>query len=188
MPRPTMTLPRPTRARLRAFWLTGDGLAGTALEAGALRLGPHWVAIALPVGLVVTGLTGWFDPDLVRPVYERWNDLARVARHALRIWILLLAFQVVRTVGRTGAADGADGTPRSGSGWRPRETTERRAYPAPSPFPAWSGSRGWAAELRAWARRSGRPWVLALVPYLWLLRALGGRFGGGPAGHNYTLY
>ena len=188
MSRPRMTLPRPTRARLRAFWLAGDGLAGTAIEAGAWRMGLHWVALALLVGFLVTGFTGWLDPDLVRPVYERWNHLARLARHALRIWILFLAFQVIRTVGRHGAGEEADGSGRAASGWKPRRTTEPRAYPAPSPYAAPTGVRGWAVELATWTRRSGHPWVLALVPYLWMLRALGGRFGGGPSSHNYTLY
>jgi len=183
-----MTLPTPTRARLRVFWLAGDGLAGTAVEAGAWRLGLHAVALALLVGFLVNGFAGWLDPDLVRPFYERWNHVARYARSALRIWLLFLAFQVIRTVGRHGAGEEADGSGRAASGWKRRQTTEPGAYSATSPYAVPTGVRGWAAELAAWARRSGRPWVLALVPYLWILRALGGRFGGGPSSRNYTLY
>jgi hypothetical protein len=182
-----MAMRRPNRVRLRAFWLTTDGLAGGALELGAVRFGLHWAAILGAAGVVVAALAGWFDPDVALPFYEAWSWAASWARRLLLAWTLLLAFQVVRAAAWARSPEGGAADP--GSGWSARTTTPAASYPGTSPLPEPDGSRHWIARLVTWSWRSRQPWVLALVPFLVLLRGVGGaRAMRALQGRLYTLY
>lgn len=187
MPRLTMVLRRPNRVRLRAFWLTTDGLAGGALELGAWRFGLHWAAIVGAAGIAVAALAGWFDPDVALPFYQVWSWAATWARRILLAWTLLLAFQVVRAAAWARSRE-REGT-GSGSGWSARTTTPRASYPGTSLLPEPDGSRHWIGTLVRWSWRSHRPWVLVLVPFLALLRGMGGASALRTLqGRLYTLY
>lgn len=180
----------PRRAHLRSFALVIGGAAGlvaAALTSAYLGGVAGTAAGALVMLLIAT--PGWIQPELVRHAYRFWYlSSHRVARFARRALLWICYHSVFDLAGRAGNRLGIEPTGKA-SAW-----TERTTLPPPlfrsqdGSVVVDAGAHGWVRPLSGWALRSGRPWVLALVPFLVLLNALDDHRQDALPADIYTLY
>jgi hypothetical protein len=163
---------RPSRAALRAFWLTMSvwGGLGTAL------LVPLDVVSRLAVGVLVAALIvlgAWLCPRDAKALYRLWARASRLHARITRLVLLRLCHGVVFVaVGRAGSTLKLAPPRPDESLWVPRSTLASAAYR--SQFEATNGTSPvgpWMATA-TWSMRSGNLWTLALVPFLALIAAL----------------
>jgi len=160
------------RAWLRAFGLAAGGLAGLSCGLGILASGlPHAAGIGTLVGLALA-LPSLIVPRWFSLPYRAWNRLARLFVRGARAYLTRICLYTVFPAAgltRTGIqlARPADGS----SGWVARETLPRDAYGGPSDRPGPQDST-WSSHYARWARQSGTPWAICLLPFLWTLQAL----------------
>ena len=180
---------RPDRDLLMGFWLALClGIAAAAAAMGALAGLPHPLAIGAAAALIGGGL-GMLRPGIVSPLYALWNRAARAyarrARRAILAVYYYMAFAAGRLAGSSvrlrGPGDGA-------SGWVPRRSLAPEEYPGQAPAAGASGEGWWPVVLVRWSVRSGRPWVIALLPLFVLLRALEAKETEAVHSNIYTLY
>ncbi len=176
-------------------WLRGFGLA-LAVLAGSVAFLVAWLAgwtgpscVAAAAGLAgMLGAVAWRRPHAFETPYELWNRGARA--YAVRVRKVVLTICYYSVVLPAGAVSGAlvlRPIESGESGWVPHRTLPREEYAGQG-----SGRRstrdGVAGDLAAWARASGRPWVLLLVPHLLLIAALDTESAPESADGIYTLY
>jgi hypothetical protein len=102
----------------------------------------------------------------------------------LRVCFFLVFVAVGRTATRRTVA-----SPISGSAWIPRTALPRDAYSMPFASPSPDAASGaWMADYVRWARATDNRWALSLLPYLAVLRLLGGDDRKSPERNIYTLF
>jgi hypothetical protein len=159
----------------------GAGAAGWLVAGGAGLFGAAAGVLVAVLGLCVS------PREIVR-AYELWNRAAGRYARVARSWIARLCFNFVFLVlGRTGAALPLARPAPQESLWVPRGTLDARAYTSEFLHPA-SARRWWIAAFAVWAVRTGRPWALALLPFLIVLRFLDPQEDLHLPSGLYTLY
>ncbi len=181
-------LPRPAdREAVLGFWVSLTLLTGGALAALLSVVGWVFYATGLAVGALAVGalIAGLAKERFVHKVYLLWNraarGYARLAREALlAIWYYTLFAAVARTGGST--------LEKEGSGWSLRKTSSVSAYADLGGAHTDGARAGTLREYYAWAARSGRLWLLFLLPLRLLLMALDPKGSRAAPSDIYTLY
>lgn len=192
-----MMMPKPpTRAGLRAFWALLCLGAAALMGAVLLALGVVDAAGATASSLataIVLSIPGLVRPYSVSLPYRCWNWLSSKMVTVLNRYVTAVCFialVVPMSTRRTASREFATSVPRSR--WTERGTQEPRLYA--SQYDGRSADEydlHWLVEVKQWGRESGRTWVWAMFPFLFLLRSWdGGRSTGSSGASNdiYTLY
>lgn len=181
-------LPDPPRRHwVSAFWLSFSALAAgaMALLSGVINL-PGGALGAVPVG-VVLGVAGTAIPDLATGTYRVWNRLARRVSSVVAGYVTRLLFFVVSVAGPAGSRFEMGGHGAGPSSWTPKGTVKPEHYR--SQYPGDGGNRGsWSGLLLGWSQRTGRLWMLPMVPLIALLGLVQTSEKGSFGGNVYTLY
>lgn len=180
---------RPDRDVLRAFWLVlGLGAGVSAAALGALVGWPGPLAIGAASALVVGGL-GMARPGIARRLYALWSRAARAYGRRARPVVMTIYYYTALTAGRLTGSKVRMRRPEDGSsGWVPRRSLVPEEYPGQAPGSAASGDGWWPVVVARWSLRSGRPWLIALLPLLLLLRGLESNETEEVESNIYTLY
>lgn len=185
-----LTLPRfPNRTILRSFAYGLAGVVGSVVAGVAWIVGaPGWPVWGVAVGLLPAGV-GRVAPERLLRVYRGWDALAELVHRAARLAASALCFAIVTVASPAGTRLRWTATAGE-SGWAPRGTVPSEAYPSEFRLPSRDGEpdAGWVRKLASWGSRSGNLWVVALLPYLFLLRILRGREAGSLDERIYTLF
>jgi hypothetical protein len=190
-----LLLPTPIgRFRLRVFWcqlavlvglLTGALLAAAGVVPAPAAWGTAFIAA------ITLALPGLVRPYSVQWAYRGWNFAARRAAGYAERYITFVCFATVMVASSIGSPTKTfERAPVRRSMWFSRGTQPPSTYASQdtgSETPA--GSSSWSADLRSWARSSGHPPAVALLPFLMLLRTVADERSDTPTSSNiYTLY
>lgn len=152
--------------------------------AGAVVLDTVWPVVAGAVLAVLLVVTGRRRPWRLELLYRGWNKLARgYASAATTTVSAILYFVVFPVAGLAGSAMRRHAPAHGASAWQERGTLTGEAFAAAGLTRAGRP----ASELAAWAR-GDRTWVVALLPYLGVLRALAASEESTVSSNTYTLY
>ena len=184
------TMPsRPDRVWLVSFWLSfslGCGL----LVASAARLAESdgWMLFGV-IALLALLVPGVVWPRLVWSPYAIWNRLAREYSRAASLILTAICFYIVFVAVRlAGSALRLKGPQPGESLWTPRGTLPSTAYRSQDESPRGGAPKGWLRVIFSWSARPGHRWVVGLIPFLVLLRALDYDERAGVPSDIYTLY
>jgi hypothetical protein len=190
-----LLLPTPIgRSRLRSFWLLVSVLAGAllgCLVAVASALSLTTVSVAAGTCALVLALPGLLRPYTVQWAYRGWNFAARrLAGYAER-YLTFVCFATVMVSSSLGSPTRTfEHSPSRSSMWFSRGTQTPSTYAEQhNAGGASTGEGRWTVDFRTWARASGHPAAVMLLPFLALLRHAGGDRVDRPTNSNiYTLY
>lgn len=159
----------PRRAWLRGFLLVTMAGVTAAITAAALLVTVGAAIVLVPVTAVA--LVGWRRPSILRLPYRVWNAMASRVERVLRLAVLLAAYYaVIVPAGWTGTAMALERPAVGQSLWEPYPASGRAAYFHPYAATVDGGrGAGWVARYVKWAMTSGNAWMVALLPFLWLL-------------------
>lgn len=180
---------RPDRDVLAGFWsVLGLGAGISAATLGVLAGWPHPVAVGAACALVLGGI-GVASPEAARRLYALWNRAARAYGRRARPVILTVYYYAAFTAGRlAGSKVPMRRTDDHTSGWTPRRSLLPEEYASQAPSAGAAGDGWWPVVVARWSLRSGRPWVIALLPLLVLLRGLDSDETEEVESNIYTLY
>ena len=184
------TMPsRPDRVWLVSFWLSFSLSCGL-LVASAARVAESdgWMLFGVIVVLALL-LPGVVWPRLVRLPYAIWNRLAREYSRAASLILTAICFYTVFAAVRLAGSALRLKSPQPGESlWAPRGTLPSTAYRSEDEYPRSGAPRGWLRAILSWSARPGHQWVVGLIPFLVLLRALDHEERAGVPSDIYTLY
>jgi hypothetical protein len=170
----------PRRATLRAFGMV-TGFLTVLLGLVALLALPSWVAwAAFSAGAFPVGLGALAPNHLGRP-YLAWNRLGRAYFRVARAIVLRIVHASLFIPIRRSSSDPRITSELTNSMWMAR-AAEDGTLVGTHPRGA-----DWLRSYSAWAVRT-KPWALALVPFLLVLRAMGTEDLAPPPPNIYTLY
>lgn len=162
----------PRRASLRSFWITlcllGSVGLGTMAWANARLL---FSSMSMMVVLLLLGLA---MPELLRGPYRAWNRFGcfygNMAEHLL---LRICYWTVIVPVGWTETSLRLKRPEPGESLWVPAQSLPpslyRQLYSSPGPA---ANGRSWISSYIAWAWSSNQRWLLALLPFLYMLAEL----------------
>jgi hypothetical protein len=194
-----VTLDRaPDANGLKGFGVAMAAGAGTVLGA-AVSLAGGGLALSLPAGAAVTLGTaawGWTSPHRLEPAYRGWNRAARAFARRARPVVLAVSYHTVLRAAAlvstaplsghaTGERDGETVAPPAR--WSERVTMDPARY-ASQAAGLDGASEAPGGDFLRWARATGRPWAIALAPFLLLLAAYDTGDASEPPASIYTLY
>ena len=177
----------PKRHWVRAFWwaftitatLVATAVAFAVPQLGGPVVGPIVGAVLLAAGAVAPGLRV--------SVYRAWNRAARKSGALVAAYTTRLLFFVVSVAGRGGSAFLMNAPSKGASSWSAKQTVQPAHYQ--SQFPGSGGNKGsWRGLLLSWSQRTGRIWMMPMVPLLGLLGMVQTSEKGSFGGNVYTLY
>ena len=181
-------LPDPAdREAVVGFWVSITLLTGGALLALLAIVGWWSTATALAVSVIVVGalIVGLPRERLIHRVYLLWNRAARgYAGRAREVVLAIWYYTVFATVARTGGST----LKKEGSDWLQRETLSASAYANLGGSQTDSSPAGTLRDYTRWAARSGRLWLVLLIPLFSLLALLDPKGTRAAASDIYTLY
>jgi NAD(P)-dependent dehydrogenase (short-subunit alcohol dehydrogenase family) len=173
------------RAETVGFWIIGTLLWSLAVAGAAAALGAAapWTWAAAGAALLMLPRAGW--REWFQAGVWGWNTTVRLVAPALRRYVLAVCYYTLfSAVGISGSMmDLTSGG--ASSGWRP---TPRPAPPGGADPRSEAHGSGHQGLLDA-ARRMNAPWVVFLLPLIFLLRLLSDEARDNtPPGNTYTLY
>lgn len=162
----------PRRASLRSFWITlclfGSVGLGTMAWANARLL---FSSMSVMVVLLLLGLA---MPEWLRKPYRAWNRFGRLyGNMAERLLLRISYWTVIVPVGWTATSLRLKRPEPGESLWVPARSLPPSQYQQlySGPGPAAKGG-SWMSSYMAWAWSSNRRWLLALLPFLYMLAEL----------------
>lgn len=172
---------RPRRAWLRAFWLSMSicaGLLSGIIAAWLITPGWGWMGVAVTMAVAIPGVS---RPGSIAGAYAFWNRAAQRYATSARKAVLTVSFHtVIRAVGRDRTTFRMERPELSESLWTPRASVPlNRGGDAKS---------SWVTRLARHASDAGSAWIVALVPFLALLRTFDEDESGDTPANIYTLY
>jgi hypothetical protein len=190
-----LLLPTPIgRSRLRSFWFVLSLLVGLLLlvlivVAGGVRLTrASTIAGLCALGLALPGL---IRPYTVQWAYRGWNFAARRVARYIERYTTFVCFATVMVASSLGSPVRTfERSPARRSMWFARGTQSPATYGRQhiGAEPA-SGAGTWKVDFRRWARASGHPAAVTLLPFLVLLRSVADdRDDSATSANIYTLY
>jgi len=183
-----VTLPNPAdREAVVGFWVSITLLAGGAMLALLAIVGWWSIATVLAVVVIVAGclIIGLPRERSIHRVYLLWNRAARGYAERARAVVLAIWYYVVfATMARTGGSN----FQKQGSDWLQRETLSAKAYANLGGSETGDVQAGTLRDYRRWAARSGRLWLVFLIPLFSLLVLLDPKGARAAASDIYTLY
>ena len=166
-------LPIPRRAWLTAFGMVASGcllLSGTFVGWHQQSLELAGTSLILAIGLAACAVS---NPALWTVPYRAWNSFARRIVNGARLYVLALCYMVVTAAGFGIRSNRFMRNSESGSGWLPHQeafpsdtdgsTVKKRGGVAP---------RNWKTDYVMWARATGDPLKIGILPFLVLLSIL----------------
>jgi hypothetical protein len=181
-------LPNPAdREAVVGFWLSVVLLMAGALLAVLAVVGWWSTLTALAVlAIAAVGLiVGLRRERSVHRFYLLWNRAARLYAERARAVVLGLWYYIVfAPLGRAGGS----ALRKQGSDWLRRETLSAEAYPNLGGPHTDGAPAGTLRDYIGWAARSGRLWLVFLIPLFWLLVLVDPKGARAAATDIYTLY
>jgi hypothetical protein len=179
----------PRRAWLRGFLLVMISTLTVAVGSLALVV-TAWAAVVL-VPIAMLSIVGWWSPSLLRIPYRAWNAVAVRVERAMSLAVLLVAYYAVIMPAGWTQSPSTIALRRPGVGqslWEMYPPSGRSAYFQPYPATDGAARDGWTRHYVKWCLTSANRWMLALLPFLWLLSKVDRRSprGGVPA-NIYTV-
>ena len=185
---PAVTLPTPSPATLRAFWLVASTGIGAAATAGLaiIRRNPRLLGLAVPV-IAAIATPGMRDPQSVERAYRGWNRLASETGERSTRWVTRLSFEALLLTSRDGSQPTVPMRSPGTSGWISRSTQAASTYESMG-MTARDETSGDA--FKHYAGQPGNEWSLPLRRLVSLLRAIGTdrESDAAPPTDVYTLY
>jgi hypothetical protein len=126
----------------------------------------------LVIAIVVSaGLLGFMRPEIVAPAYRLWNRLAhRYASATERLLLWICYWTVIVAAGQTKSSLRLARPRKEESLWVPRRTADPSSYRQLHSCPDAGGTQtNWLSNYLGWASSSKQPWLLALLPFIWVL-------------------
>ena len=170
----TTTLPsKPSPEWLASFWLTLSFAGGLLAGAAVWLVGSGaWIPTG-SIAFALLTLIGAIRPRIASALYRSWNRLAQAYSEMAGLLLNAICFYtVVVAVGRGGSTFKLDRSGPESSGWVPRGTLPPRAYGSLDAAPIDKASTGWLRGFFSWLGRDGHAWVVGLVPFPILLKAV----------------
>ncbi len=191
MMRPTLPS-RPDDLWLAAFGLAVAGLAGLLMAVGGWLLdgvNSGTAAGASALTTAVIGLGSLTVPRALSRPYAAWNRLARVYVRIARHAVLAASYYTVFTLVGLAGSRLQLSRPRAGaSQWARRPAGAHGRGSRGGHAPAAEADEKWLRRLLSWSGHADQGWVLCLVPFVFLCRALAIDTEEPPPGDIYTLY
>lgn len=179
---------RPDRAWLQSFCIAW-GLIGLGLALWPAEVGHTATPLLASVPLLAVAI---LRPEIGSRPYQWWYRVARkYARIARAATVAVCYYTVFVAVGAAGRRVVLEPPRPARSGWVPKSTLARSAYRRTDAIPAGPLARNWWTDLLSWSLRGRQPWVVAVVPFVLLLRwfdFIEPTPTSGPASNIYTLY
>ena len=181
---------RPDRESLLAFWLAFSLVLGLIIGTASWYLAGGLVGtLTFVVATVALGTLGVVRPRIAAVPYSYWNRLARKYAVIAQGIVMRVCYWTALLFARgDGTALEINGEHVPESLWVERGTLEPAAYGSLCADSSGSPRRSWVGETAAWALRSRQPWVVLLLPYLGIVRALDVRREVKAPSGIYTLY
>lgn len=187
-----ITLPHPHRSYLKAFWIIMTLSSSGVMIGASLALGTWWGCV-LGIGLGCISLVYALLEVNMRVMwvtYRAWNKLAELVTSVLQTAIVAISFFIMFvSVGKLGSSLRIDLPTAQQSLWIRRGTVPLHAYESQSGFPtSLKKNAHWAKLFVSWATRSGKYWILFLLPFLYILSFLDTAPSEETAAGIYTLF
>jgi hypothetical protein len=174
------------RAHLVAFWIVIGLVMAVFVAVVAALLGVRaWWLFGAAAGLLA-GAPGFMSSRGCERGLRAWNKGSRMLTALLRTLAMKIGFYLI-LVPLRGSGRNFRMAPASGSCsmWVPRETPSGQIKTVQS-LP---GRGAWLSDLNRFREEKGHRWMIALVPFLLTLNALGDeQEDTAPSTRTYTLY